>query len=213
MLLSRRPTLSARSSTEGTSAPSYATRMDSMPETSIPLNYHEKLRSPWWLWVTVAALSFAIGLSLSPTNVALFIILAVVALIIGSVLLVVSAPAIVITDSTLNVGRATIEREFLGEVTGYRGEDARYERGRGLNGLAFMCFRGWVDPVVKVEITDDRDETPYWLFSTRNPEKVIRALGGRMHTSDLTPGTTITAESEPAAADRNPATEEGSRDA
>ncbi|MGO3088046.1 MAG: DUF3093 domain-containing protein [Galactobacter sp.] len=174
-----------------------------MPETSTPLNYQEKLRSPWWLWLTVVGISFAIGLSLSPTNVLLFVILTVVALIIGSVLLVASAPAIVVTETTLSVGRATIEREFLGEVTGYRGEDARYERGRGLNGLAFMCFRGWVDPVVKVEIADDRDETPYWLFSTRRPEQVVRALGGTMRTPHLSASDTITADNEPAAAVRD----------
>lgn len=165
--------------------------------------YHEKLRSPWWLWVTVAAISFALGLALSPSNPVLLGILAVIAFIIGVVLLLASAPTIQVTDATLTVGRATIEREFLGTVTGYRGEDARYERGRGLNGLAFMCFRGWVDPVVKVIITDERDETPYWIFSTRAPEDLVAALGGRMHTSELRPSTPITEKSEPSATTRD----------
>lgn len=167
------------------------------------LIYHEKLRSPWWLWVTVAAISFALGLALSPTNAVLCAVLAVVAFIIGAVLLVASAPAIEITETRLSVGRASIERTWLGEVTGYRGEDARYERGRGLNGLAFMCFRGWVDPVVKATITDEQDDTPYWLFSTRHPDRVVAALGGEMYASEMGPMTTITAENEPGAAERD----------
>ena len=72
----------------------------------------------------------------------------------GRLLLVVSTPTITVTGSTLRVGRATIERRFLGAVAAFRGKEATAERGTRLNGLAFTCFRGWVDPVVRIEITD-----------------------------------------------------------
>jgi hypothetical protein len=39
-----------------------------------------------------------------------------------------------------------------------------------------MCFRGWITPVVRIEITDPADRTPYWLTSTRHPEDLVRAL-------------------------------------
>lgn len=148
--------------------------------SGVPAPYIEKLRAPWWLWIVVFAISLALGVALSPTNPVLLTVLAVVAAIIGSVLLIASAPSIVVTPTMLSVGRSTIERHYLGEVTGYRGNGARYQRGRGLNGLAFMCFRGWVDPVVRVQIEDPRDATPYWLFSSRRPEALVAALGGTM---------------------------------
>lgn len=171
-----------------------------MSETS-QTRYHEKLHAPWWLWLVIAGVAFAIGVALSPTNLVLCIILIVAVLVIGIVLVLASTPSIEVTDTLLRVGRASIEREFLGEVTGHRDDDARYERGRGLNGLAFMCFRGWVDPVVKVVIEDPRDTTPYWLFSSRDPESLVAALGGRMVT-DGTAGHDITEESEPSALHR-----------
>lgn len=178
----------------------------STPLASTPPSYTEKLRAPWWLWLVVAGLSVAIGLSLSPTNPVLCGILIGVAFVIAVVLLTVSAPSIVVTEQSVSVGRASIERRYLGAVTGYRGDGARYERGRGLNGLAFMCFRGWVDPVVKVIITDPRDETPYWLFSTRRPEALVAVLGGHMVEGDPETAAVITEQNEPSFLDREQGT-------
>ena len=42
-----------------------------------------------------------------------------------------------------------------------------------------MCIRGWIDPVVRSEITDPSDRTPYWLTSTRHPERIVEVLSGR----------------------------------
>ena len=89
--------------------------------------------------------------------------------VIIAVLLIVSTPSITVTAETLQVGRATIERRFIGAVTPFSGKEATAERGPRLNGLAYLCIRGWVDPVVRIEITDPSDPTPYWLTSTRRP--------------------------------------------
>jgi hypothetical protein len=91
-------------------------------------------------------------------------------------LLILSTPSITVTPATLRVGRATIERRFVGEATAFRGAEATAERGTRLNGLAFMCIRGWIDPVVRIEITDPSDRTPYWLASTRHPDELVTAL-------------------------------------
>lgn len=165
---------------ETMSSPSAAPDPASAPTPQGAVVYSERLRAPWWLWLVSYALCAAVGLALSPTNLTLFIVLSLVAAVIVTVLLIASAPSIVVTDSMLSVGRARIERRYLGEVTGYVQDGARYQRGRGLNGLAYMNFRGWVDPVVKVVIEDPADTTPYWLFSTRHPERVTAALGGTM---------------------------------
>ena len=44
--------------------------------------------------------------------------------------------------------------------------------------MAFLMLRAWVGPVVRVEITDPDDPTPYWVFSVRNPEALVTALQG-----------------------------------
>jgi hypothetical protein len=37
-------------------------------------------------------------------------------------------------------------------------------------------IRGWVSPVVTVEVLDAEDPTPYWLISTRKPEVLAAAI-------------------------------------
>ncbi len=39
-----------------------------------------------------------------------------------------------------------------------------------------MCFRGWIGPKVRIEITDPADPTPYWIASSRHPEKIAQLL-------------------------------------
>jgi hypothetical protein len=141
--------------------------------------YHEKLWPNVWIWLVAAGLSGAGILVFAPISMAAGITAAVVLFVIIAVLLVVSTPAITVTGSTLRVGRATIERRFLGSAAAFRGKEATAERGPRLNGLAFMCFRGWVDPVVRIEITDPSDRTPYWLTSTRHPDRLLAALQSR----------------------------------
>ena len=99
-----------------------------------------------------------------------------VAAVVLTVLLLLSTPVIRVTADTVQVGRAQIERKWIGQVEAYRGEDATQQRGPALNATAYMCIRGWISPVVKMEITDPADRTPYWLTSTRHPEKLAAAL-------------------------------------
>lgn len=124
----------------------------------------------------MVGLSAAGILMFAPISITAGIIAALVLLAIMTTMLLLSTPAIVVDRDTIQVGRASIQREFVGTVTAFRKEEATAERGIRLNGLAFMCLRGWIDPVVRIEITDPADRTPYWLTSTRRPEELLAAL-------------------------------------
>ena len=138
--------------------------------------YSEKLWPNFWVWLVSAGLSGAAIFVFAPISMATGLTAAVVLFTIIAVLLVLSTPAITVTGSTLRVGRATIERRFVGTASAFRGQEATAERGTRLNGLAFLCIRGWIDPVVRIEITDPSDRTPYWLTSTRHPDKLLAAV-------------------------------------
>ncbi|SDM13304.1 DUF3093 domain-containing protein [Arthrobacter sp. ok362] len=138
--------------------------------------YAEKLWPNFWIWLVSVLFSSAGILMLAPISIWAGITAAIVLFVVISVLLVLSTPSITVTRTTLKVGRASIERGFLGNITAFRGKEATAERGTRLNGLAFLCIRGWVDPVVRIEIEDPSDRTPYWLTSTRHPEQLIAAL-------------------------------------
>lgn len=92
------------------------------------------------------------------------------------VLLVVTAPIVAVTDGQLVAGAARIPVALTGDTADFRGPDAVQARGPGLDARAFTMFRGWVDPVVRVAVTDPDDPVPYWLVSTRRPEALRAAL-------------------------------------
>lgn len=151
----------------------------SSPSAQTPANavlYSERLLPSFWIWLVVAGVSGSCVLVFVPIGIGAGIIAAVIAAIILVVLLLMSTPVIRVTADTLQVGRAQIERRYVGTVEGFRGDDATLQRGPALNATAFLCIRGWISPVVRIEITDPADRTPYWLTSTRHPEDLVRAL-------------------------------------
>lgn len=50
--------------------------------------------------------------------------------------------------------------------------------GRQLDPAAYVIHRAWVGPMVLLVLDDPDDPTPYWLVSTRHPDRVLAALRG-----------------------------------
>ena len=138
--------------------------------------YKERLSVAWWMWLLVVLAGATAFLALVPINI--WAASAAAAVVAGgtAVALLASTTSIVITTEYLQVGRARIERRFVGEAEAFRGDEVRLVRGPGLDGRAYMNFRVSVGPVVRIEITDPVDPTPYWLTSTRHPERIVEIL-------------------------------------
>jgi Protein of unknown function (DUF3093) len=83
-----------------------------------------------------------------------------------------------IEGGELHVGDAHLPLEHVGTVEVFDGKQKRQVLGRRLDPAAYVLHRGWVGPTVRVEVTDPEDPTPYWVFSTRHPEKVASLLHG-----------------------------------
>ncbi|MGX5680334.1 DUF3093 domain-containing protein [Schumannella luteola] len=140
------------------------------------VKYAERLWPAPWLYLATALVIPASLLVFLPISEVAGIVVAVV-LYAGCVaLLLLAAPRIEVTESELVAGKARIPLSLVGAIATARGDDARQERGPGLDARAWLLIRGWVDPVVKVQITDPQDPTPYWLLSTRRPDALAAAL-------------------------------------
>ncbi|WP_104117429.1 DUF3093 domain-containing protein [Arthrobacter sp. B1805] len=142
------------------------------------VQYEERLWPSPWVWLIAAGFSSATIVMFAPISMEVGYGAAAVVAVIVFTLLILSTPRITVTATTLTVGRATIERKYLGTVQWFTGDDATNQRGPGLNGLAYLCIRGWISPVVRIEISDPEDRTPYWLVSSRHPERLAAALAG-----------------------------------
>lgn len=86
------------------------------------------------------------------------------------------SPRIEIDNEYLSVGRMRVPISALGQAQAFVGEQARFERGPGLSPGTQRLFRGDIDGVVKIAVTDDSDPTDYLLFSTRKGEQLVSAL-------------------------------------
>ena len=91
-------------------------------------------------------------------------------------LLFLRAPKIQVSSRALTVARVTISRDLIGEPIAIGKEDIFAERGPNLDPAAHKVFQGSVKTAVKIPINDPEDPTPYWLVSTRNPNKLVQSL-------------------------------------
>lgn len=138
--------------------------------------YSEKLWPAWWLWVSAVIVGASISIVFFPINATFGTLALVIGVALCVFALVITTPRVEVTEGWLRVGRARIERQHLGRVVGHRGDAAREQLGPGFDARSYQCIRGWIDPVITAEITDPEDATPYWLFSTRQPEALLEAL-------------------------------------
>jgi len=139
-------------------------------------NYREKLWPAPWIYISSALVIPASLLVLFPVNITAGIFTAI-ALYAGIVItLIATSPVIQVTETHFLAGKARLPLEFAGEASAFTGEEAKLERGQRLDARAWLLIRGWISPVVKVEIRDEKDPTPYWIISTRDPDAVVAAL-------------------------------------
>lgn len=141
-----------------------------------PEHYRERLWPAWWVFLATALVipaSLLVFLPISPVAG----VASAVVLYGGIVVALLATTAVIeVTDGMLRVGRARIERTHVGAVTAHTGSDAVAERGTRLDARAWLLLRGWIPGVVRIEIADDADPTPYWLVSTRRPAELAAAL-------------------------------------
>ncbi|MXN61532.1 DUF3093 family protein [Bacillus sp. BGMRC0062] len=143
------------------------------------MRYSEKLTVSWWMWLIVAFVGGTGFVAVAPISIAVGVVVAVVLVLAVGLAVHLGAPSIVLTDEDLRVGRAYIERRYVGRAEALRGAAAREARGPQLDGRAFMNFRVSVPDLCRIEITDPVDPTPYWLTATRHPEELARAVNER----------------------------------
>ena len=147
--------------------------------------YREKLWPAPWLFISTALVIPASLLVFLPINVSVGIGSAIVLYLGCLAALLASATKIEVTASELIAGKARLPISIIGSIDGFRGAEATLERGQRLDARSFLVIRGWVDPVVRVELVDPNDPVPYWLVSTRNPEAVSEAIDQARTTSTI----------------------------
>jgi hypothetical protein len=150
--------------------------------------YRERLWPAPWLYLATALVIPASLLVFLPIDLIVGIVVA--AVLYGGIVIamIASAPTIAVTETELLAGKARLPIGVIGELASFRAEEARQERGPRLDARAWLVIRGSVDPIVRIELDDPDDPTPYWIVSTRRPEQLIAALEAIRPRTPDTPG-------------------------
>jgi len=142
--------------------------------------FREETQWPAWLWLFLlflaASLALAFWAALGLRWGAIIGLLQLLGLIFLSQR---SALLLEVTENELKVGRAHIEREYLGAVEPLSAQAMRQWRGPLSDPAGFMALRFWISTGVKIEIKDPRDPAPYWLVSSKKAQPLVAALLNR----------------------------------
>jgi len=79
-------------------------------------------------------------------------------------------------EQVLRVGQAAIEKRYISKITLIEPAGKRAALSTGLNALAFVRIQSGVPGLVRVDINDVSDPTPYWVFSARKGTELQEAL-------------------------------------
>lgn len=141
-----------------------------------PALYRETLSPSLWAMISAGVVAPMAALVITPIDTTAALIVGVLVGVAFIAILVVSSPVVQIRDGVFFAGRAHIDVAYLGDCQALVGEEARTARGAGLHPRAWHTIRGGIDGVVIVNITDPDDPTPYWVVSSRTPDRLVAAL-------------------------------------
>ena len=153
--------------------------MTPSPATSGTARFDERLSVPLWWYLPAVAVAVLLGaeVHMGYPGVRSWIGYAITVPLAVLVLVGLGRIRIRVIDDELQVGTARLALRYVGRVDVVAKRDKQIALGPQLDPAAFLMHRGWVGPVVRIEVTDPDDSTPYWVLSVRDPEAFLRALG------------------------------------
>jgi Protein of unknown function (DUF3093) len=148
------------------------------PTAAPPDSHRERLSVPlrWWVQGTMLVATFWLAFVVSTPAAVAWPATAVMLLAMVALLLGYGSPRVEVEDGWFRAGRARIAGEFVGEAEPLDAASTRRVAGPEADARAHLLLRPYLKRAVRVTVRDDRDPTPYWLVSSRDPEHLAAAL-------------------------------------
>lgn len=147
-----------------------------------PVAYDEALRVPlrWWALATMLLASFLLAFLVALPAVVAVSAVGVLTFLVVAVFLGYGSAHVSVRDATFSAGRACIPVTLLGEPTVLDARATRQMAGVEADARAFLLLRPYLKRSVRVLVEDPDDPAPYWLVSTRRPDRLVAALSAAM---------------------------------
>jgi hypothetical protein len=143
-----------------------------------PHDYRERLSTPLWWYPVALAVSIILAAEFHVAGYGLtdsipFLTLPPLAVI---VVWTLGRSRLTITPAELSIRGAHVPLHFVSGVVALDPKTLRRLIGREGDPQAFVSIRPWIGPGVQLQLDDPDDPTPYWVISTRRPDRVVALL-------------------------------------
>jgi DUF3093 family protein len=154
--------------------------------TSGGLAFDERLSVPLWWYLPAIGVAVLIGaeVHMGYPGLRSWIGYAVVVPLVVLALFRLGRARVRVADGELRVGDKTLPLSRVGRVQVVPAVDKQAALGPELDPTAYLLHRPWIGPVVRVEVRPDgaaggdpAERTPYWIFSVRDTDALVAALG------------------------------------
>ena len=141
-------------------------------------DYAERLRLPWWMWLgglgTAALLAVEVWMGADGVRAWLpFVVLLPLA---AAGLWWLGRIRVAVADGELRVDDARLPARYVSDAIPLDAAGRREVLGVAADPMAFVVQRPWVPGAVQVVLDDPADPTPYWVVSSRDPERLAAAI-------------------------------------
>lgn len=140
------------------------------------MRYRERLYPSGGMLLALSLSFPMVLLAALPFGVDIGLWFASIALVATHSLFLLTSPTIEITKQELRVSRFRIPLTALKDPIALNQVELKDLIGPGADARAQLLIRGYVKTGVKIEISDEKDPTPYIVISTRNPKELAVAL-------------------------------------
>lgn len=143
-----------------------------------PVGYDERLHVPlrWWALLTMFLATVLLAFLVATPAWAAFAVTGTLALVAVAVLVGYGAARVSVHDGTFRAGRAQIPVSLLGAPVALDAAASHRVAGVDADARAYLLLRPYVKRSVRVPVQDPADPAPYWLVSTRRPDRLVAAL-------------------------------------
>ena len=144
------------------------------------MKFAERLSVPlrWWVQGTMLVATLWLALVVAVPLTVAWVVTGTAMALLSALFLTYGAARVSVGDGVLYAGRAHITTDHIGSVTPLDADAMRWQAGRDADARAFLLIRPYLKRGVRVDINDPRDPAPYWLISSRHPDRLAAALAG-----------------------------------
>ena len=151
---------------------------DSRPGARNGVVYRESMRTPWWWYLIAVGVAGLLAGEFHIAGLHLTDWIPFGTLIPLAIVIVwwLGHNSLEIADGELRIRGAHLPLTYVTGAVSLDEITLRRVVGREGDPAAFVSIRPWIGPGVQLWIDDEDDPTPYWIVSSRHPDRVVKAV-------------------------------------